>query len=463
MAEAAGTAAAGTPEVAASEVSEVKVKIAGLADWCERLKGTKVGSYVELVVMKMDDSMDQNLSGGEIDAAAQPTSNDVVDGLTDGDASSDVTDTLSNTNATAGSEEPAGADDKEDRFVGLFNGKSRVMFCHELYIVLGVTNHVSDNSKIIDTHLRKLTYQRPGEMLESGSYHIFGNAIVPQGAPPAVLHGEELESLIGILCSYPGREYSVNLNPTGDSIRRTVFYNHCPAACNLGFLDDQYDLRDLINDAIPTFQPYRPICPACMGIDLLNEQLTLRGLVDAHDFDLGLAVEYNGRLNVRRRELGLPFAQFDEREWGYRFDDMLDDNDDANTEQYEDFEEAMDPNANPKTRPASLAMITALPRKYFAHVTKKVGGSDAGCAICLNGPYEPQNPVVELPCGHVYDEGCLVAWLAQYDNCPKCRASVSEMLAKKAAEEEKEDGESDTRSDAWSMSPQIGSWKGNQI
>ncbi|EQC39252.1 hypothetical protein SDRG_03457 [Saprolegnia diclina VS20] len=50
-----------------------------------------------------------------------------------------------------------------------------------------------------------------------------------------------------------------------------------------------------------------------------------------------------------------------------------------------------------------------------------------GCSICLE-PWQHANvpalATVQLPCGHVYHEECVIEWIRQNANCPVCRAVI---------------------------------------
>lgn len=296
----------------------------------------------------------------------------------------------------------------------------------DLFVVLGLVK--DNNGTITDVHLRRLVYQGRGENADFDTYRIYGNIIALEDASATLQDGEEPENLTEVFSCASDSLGRVKLNPSGDHVRNTVFDIACPASCVNGWLPSQDSLHELVSDDLETLQHFRPLCPVCMGKELMNEQLLLRSLMDsAHIVDIGLVVEYLGRLNPRRRQLGYSFVQFDEREWGYGFDDMLDEEDSERDEdeRFEQWDEAMDPNANPKTRPASKDTVAKLPRKKYADVIKKEEG--AACAIC-QGPFEEGSDVVDLPCRHVYDEACLEAWIKQYDSCPECRATVSGMV-----------------------------------
>ena len=162
-----------------------------------------------------------------------------------------------------------------------------------------------------------------------------------------------------------------------------------------------------------------------MGKDIMREHQSLREtLENTHQVDLGLAIEFTGSLNARRRELGYRFKQFDERDWGYMFDDMQseDDGSEQDDEHWDYYAEALDPSSYVVLRPTADSAIASLPRKQFADVTK--AQKDTECLICKD-IFEGETSVVELPCGHLFCEsGCIETWLKQFNNCPTCRRKL---------------------------------------
>lgn len=329
-----------------------------------------------------------------------------------------------------GGEEDHSDDDRDEVEVEREEGGDELR--RDLYVVLSITTADENDPTVFNVELRELTYQDPGEEANFDSYRIYGTAIKLHDESTTVVNGEEPIFLKDILDCEPENTFSLTLNPSGDHIRDTFFHSRCPANCNRGWLPDLPALRAVYCEYLPDVRPFRPVCPVCLGKDLMSEQVMLRFMLgNTSTVDLGHVVEFLGNLNTRRRQLGYSFVQFDEREWGYGFDDMLDESDDdgegrGDVGQFELWNEAMDPNANPKTRPASEGTIASLSRKKYEGVAKKEVG--AFCAICQEGAFEEESLVVELPCGHVYDAGCLEAWIREYDNCPECRATVSGMI-----------------------------------
>ncbi|XP_067329596.1 E3 ubiquitin-protein ligase RNF126 [Anolis sagrei] len=71
--------------------------------------------------------------------------------------------------------------------------------------------------------------------------------------------------------------------------------------------------------------------------------------------------------------------------------------------------------------PADKEKIQALPT---IHITEEHVGSGLECPVCKED-YEAGESVRQLPCNHLFHDGCIVPWLEQHDTCPVCRKSLS--------------------------------------
>ncbi|CAH8253136.1 unnamed protein product [Arabidopsis lyrata] len=72
-------------------------------------------------------------------------------------------------------------------------------------------------------------------------------------------------------------------------------------------------------------------------------------------------------------------------------------------------------------RPASKLAVGRLARKIYKNNKKKTSKFDASmCTICLDG-FEKGEIVVTLPCGHEFDDGCIVKWFLKDHVCPLYR------------------------------------------
>ncbi|XP_010462836.1 PREDICTED: E3 ubiquitin-protein ligase SDIR1 [Camelina sativa] len=72
-------------------------------------------------------------------------------------------------------------------------------------------------------------------------------------------------------------------------------------------------------------------------------------------------------------------------------------------------------------KPASKLSVGRLARKICKKNKKKTSNSDDNmCSIFLEG-FEKGEIVVTLPCGHEFDDSCIVKWFRIYHVCPLCR------------------------------------------
>ncbi|XP_017500044.1 E3 ubiquitin-protein ligase RNF126 isoform X6 [Manis javanica] len=71
--------------------------------------------------------------------------------------------------------------------------------------------------------------------------------------------------------------------------------------------------------------------------------------------------------------------------------------------------------------PADKEKIQALPT---IPVTKEHVGSGLECPVCKDD-YALGEHVRQLPCNHLFHDGCIVPWLEQHDSCPVCRKSLT--------------------------------------
>ncbi|XP_006898084.1 PREDICTED: E3 ubiquitin-protein ligase RNF126 [Elephantulus edwardii] len=71
--------------------------------------------------------------------------------------------------------------------------------------------------------------------------------------------------------------------------------------------------------------------------------------------------------------------------------------------------------------PADKEKIEALPT---VPVTEEHVGSGLECPVCKDD-YALGESVRQLPCNHLFHDGCIVPWLEQHDSCPVCRKSLT--------------------------------------
>ncbi|KAK6415146.1 hypothetical protein LTR95_017622 [Oleoguttula sp. CCFEE 5521] len=335
----------------------------------------------------------------------------------------------------------------------------------QVYVLTNVTKDA--NGTVNDAKFVKPLHRLAEGAASSPSftYDIFGEQTT-HNVPAWVLNGMGISgfpsqsniTMVPITTLLPTKHFSLLPKPTAAVAREYMFSGECPFDCNDGYLPTLADLAGKIpgyTTAATTERP--PVCPSCMGVTICQEQQGLHATLEQFlTVDLGLVVEWLGRLNAQRRLLGYGFIQFDEREWGYMFDDMASDDgegDGGDNGQYEEWDEAMDPNAGVITRPASKVTIAALPRLPFGQLKGRQVGTD--CLVCRDA-FMDETIVVQLPCGHCFCEGgCVEQWLKQWDTCPTCRRRVGQFVEKKrdvVVQQTEIDGQVDAEADdpgAW--------------
>ncbi|KAK0325455.1 hypothetical protein LTR82_003738 [Friedmanniomyces endolithicus] len=286
------------------------------------------------------------------------------------------------------------------------------------------------------------------------SYRILGETIVHSGTHSTTCACEYSTDFDKLEYKYCVAGYTIRVNPSGDDIRSILSSNYLGICtdCDDGFLDTLADLAELVDSSIytsPALMDHQIVCPVCIGLPLLMEQQALRATLDHTSYvDLSAVVDWSGRLAPRRAQLGYPFHQFDEREWGFLFDDMLPSDHDDGDDGFEQLPaEMMDPNAGVPMQPASREAIAALSRMRFGLVVNPARAGEA-CLICQED-FEGECVVVEMPCGHVFHDGeCVEQWLGTVSHrCPSCRAELPVAEAGEGGEVGEGEGEEDDDDD----------------
>lgn len=77
-------------------------------------------------------------------------------------------------------------------------------------------------------------------------------------------------------------------------------------------------------------------------------------------------------------------------------------------------------NNNIRFRPASKVMVGSLSRKVYDTEDKVLSSDSTRCVICLE-EFKNRERLVILPCGHGFDERCIVDWFQTSHVCPLCR------------------------------------------
>lgn len=319
-----------------------------------------------------------------------------------------------------------------------------------LGLVRGIVKDASGT--IVDIEFLNLVWAADVNADNSGhTFQIYGNDL-SHTVSEACDHDDcaSLLSAADVAARGQLQDYAMHVKPEGDVMRAS--HGNCPALCNNGWLSDAGAIARLIKDYnVVLTLPCCPVCPVCVGLDQAKEYLDLRATLEtSHFVDLTTVLDFYFALNPRRQAIGLQYTQYDEREWNLLFDDMLtdDESDDGYYGQYEQAsDEAMDPNANVKTRPASAATLAALPRKAFAETAaaqalEGTADEELQCGVCLSAP-TLDTIAIELPCKHAFDEDCIVNWLKQFGNCPTCRAEVEAVEDTKSEDNEDVTAEED--------------------
>ncbi|AAF27103.1 Hypothetical protein [Arabidopsis thaliana] len=71
---------------------------------------------------------------------------------------------------------------------------------------------------------------------------------------------------------------------------------------------------------------------------------------------------------------------------------------------------------NISLRPANKLVVNSLARKIY----KKTTSSTERCTICLE-EFNDGTKVMTLPCGHEFDDECVLTWFETNHDCPLCR------------------------------------------
>jgi hypothetical protein len=306
---------------------------------------------------------------------------------------------------------------------------------HNMSLVTGVTKDL--DGVITNVDIVGLEYSaRPNN--RTRSYQIYGNQCVanlPPDSKPAKLRTGYASGFDFMLCTkglslntfghMPEQIFTVA--PTGDDVRRLMHLGECPAGCDEGFLASVDELHGMVKDytVLTSNADMHAVCPACVGIDLMKEHQGFRAEIEnfLQVANLEAVLDFYGRLNLRRAQLGYPFQQFDEREWNFLFDDMISEDEAEGSEGgYQPWDEANDPNGDVVPRPTSQKIIDSLQVTKYAVV--KVD-DDTQCIVCCE-QFKDEQLVVTLPCKHIFCQGsCILEWLKNNDSCPLCRAHVS--------------------------------------
>ena len=411
---------------------------------CQALAGVKVG---DLVLVESYPKQDES-ERGEVDSEiaselSQGDGEETVAGGEQGEVATgevshveDLSDDETDETDSDGDKEDEEDDDDDD------NEAATVT----LYLVSSTSTDGTGN--VTDLTLRMLSHCLKPAEATAASFHIYGTDIVTSATSSTSAEDQKTVNFKDVVATVGSTEHSIQLNPAGNDIGAIIFNGRCPAQCQDGWISTQENMHALVAESIRTVSDHTPICPVCIGKPLMQEYQSLRELLeDSYATDIGILVEFYGHLNTRRKELGYAFKQFDEREWGMQFDDMLSQSEDEDGDAgfwQNPNREAMDPNAGATYYPAPEAAIAALPQKTFGELEVSMAGEQVACGICIT-KFTDEVIVAELPCGHFFDAECAQVWLSKSNSCPNCRQKlpVVETAETESGEEAKgEDAES---------------------
>jgi hypothetical protein len=407
----------------------------------QALAGVKVGDLVLIESYPKQDESEENEVASEV--ASEHSQEDGEEPVISGDdGEADVGEDGESSETTDETDSNDEKGDEEDDSEGGEEENATAM----LYLVDSLSTNQTGN--VMDLALRPLSHCLKIAEATAVSFHIYGTEIVHSAMSPGSSTSCEDQKMINIkdIVNTDGStEHSIQLNPTGNDIGAIIFNGHCPTQCQDGWIATQENMHPLVSETIRTVSHHAPVCPVCIGKPLMQEHQSLRELLeDSYATDIGMLVEFYGRLNTRRKELGYSFKQFDEREWGMQFDDMLSESEDEDGDAgywQNPNQEAMDPNADATYYPAPEAAIAALPQKTFGeHEVSKVG-EQVTCGICIM-KFTDEALIAELPCGHFFDAECAQAWLSKSNSCPNCRQKLPavESASTESDEEVHEEG-----------------------
>ena len=236
------------------------------------------------------------------------------------------------------------------------------------------------------------------------------------------------KSFLGLYSSQGCSKFvSCAINPGGDMIRRHVLRGWCAANCEKGWLRNLDRLDAHMPEGskmadFPHVPRFRPLCPGCMGTELVVRQIKLRVANDGARYD----EEY-----VRKE--WLPFQNaVKQRRHALRYNDLCSCvrclMPSTSHPHPHDHAEAMEMHLglieyNITTAvqdiPASEDAIAALPRMRYADAKTEA----TYCTICQTG-FAEDTAVAQLPCKHIICADECIDWLRHQNSCPECRRKI---------------------------------------
>ncbi|CAD5313114.1 unnamed protein product [Arabidopsis thaliana] len=116
---------------------------------------------------------------------------------------------------------------------------------------------------------------------------------------------------------------------------------------------------------------------------------------------------------------GLPHLR-DEHHASFGFDHQIEE---ASHSQIDEvFQVSFNETNTVRLKPASKLTVGALNRKTYKKASGVVCENDV-CTICLE-EFDDGRSIVTLPCGHEFDEECVLEWFVRSHVCPLCRLEL---------------------------------------
>lgn len=297
-----------------------------------------------------------------------------------------------------------------------------------LFAIIGMVR--DEIGAVVDLHLQRLEHSDSVSRANGKAYRLYPGEVEVHDKKSAFGFDMESETLSGVIGDVTSFESTLTIKPSDEEVRRALQdYGDWNHGCNNGFCHSQHEAQDLITETLPQLTHFEPVCPVCMGKDLLNEHFALRQKVDDSTLlDLAEVFNWLGKVNSIREDQGLSLIEFDDRAWGFSFDEeaFADGNftRDADGSVWQaPPAEALDAAAvNIVTeRPAATDAVNALPRLAFHDL--EIGDESAECQICCEA-MEQGEVFAQMPCSLSSHDECVKSWLGAQNTCPNCRHTL---------------------------------------
>ncbi|GAB7360247.1 hypothetical protein MBLNU230_g8007t1 [Neophaeotheca triangularis] len=180
----------------------------------------------------------------------------------------------------------------------------------------------------------------------------------------------------------------LHLEPAASTIRNLLHNGFCPAECRAGRLYNTTTLKQMVSSyESPAVLEHEPVCPCCMGLDLMKEEENLRARAANSTVTIEEVVDFMGRFNIVAQQHGYYTTErLDEREWGFDFGDENDGGQGGEQGhgdgEWEDWPEALDM-PGMKLDPTPNHVIEALEKVIYGPAM-----DEETCKVCEDGEAE---------------------------------------------------------------------------